>query len=107
MAAITQPVTFNVFARNNRKDGTYYTAVHAVVQLRVGWSSWLNGDTIASVAWTVASGLTQESTTNTTTAATIWLSGGTAGTDYEVTCRITTASGRIADRSFVVRVVEQ
>lgn len=83
----------------------FYKDPDASLDYRVDWEDWLNSDTISSVAWTVGSGLTQGTTTNTTLVATIWLSGGTAGTDYEVTCRITTASGRVNDRTFVVRVV--
>ena len=73
----------------------------------VDWSSWLGADTIASVAWTVETGITQASTTNTTTTATIWLSGGEAGTEYTVTCRVTTAAGRIDERSIVVKVAQR
>lgn len=70
------------------------------------WSDWLEGDTIASVVWVVPAGITQTTQSNTTTAATIWLSGGTDGTTYEVTCRITTAAGRTADRSARIPVRE-
>ena len=85
----------------------FYKDPNAKLDYRVDWSAWLNGDTVATVAWTVPTGLTKTSETNTTTAATVWLEGGTAGVDYRIVCRITTAAGRIADRSFVVRVVEQ
>lgn len=69
-----------------------------------GASGWLGADTIASVAWTVPAGLTSDANTSTTTTATIWLLGGTASTDYTVTCRITTAAGRIDDRSLLIQV---
>lgn len=65
---------------------------------------WLGSDTIASATWVVPSGLTKGSETNTTTTATVWLSGGTVATDYTVTCRITTAGGRIDDRSLLIQV---
>lgn len=73
----------------------------------VDWEDWLNGDTISSVAWTVPSGLTTYSTSNTTLIATIWLSGGTHGTDYTVTCQITTAGNRIDQKSFKIQCREQ
>lgn len=76
----------------------------AVLDYRVDWSAWLSTDTIASVVWTVPSGITQASATNTTTSATIWLSSGEAGTDYLVGCRITTAGGRTDERSILVSV---
>lgn len=79
----------------------------ARLDYEVNWSAWLDSDTIASVAWTVPSGITNYSTSNTTTAATIWLSGGTHGQEYLVTCQITTTGGRINQRSFKVVVRDQ
>jgi hypothetical protein len=55
----------------------------------------------------VPSGITQYSTSNTTTTATIWLSGGTAGQDYEIVCQITTAGGRIDQRTVKIQVREK
>lgn len=75
-----------------------------VLDYSIDWSSALGADTISSVTWTVPSGLAMESQSNTTTAATIWLSGGAAGTVYEVTCRIVTAGGREIERSASLRV---
>ncbi len=80
---------------------------NAVLDYKVDWATWLSTDTIATVAWTVPTGITQTSTSNTTTTATIWLSGGTAGTTYEIVCRITTAGGRTDDRTIGIRVEEQ
>ena len=74
------------------------------------WANWLaysTGDTIATAAWTVPAGLTTVSVSNTTTLATIWLSGGVAGTDYTVDCKITTAQGRTAERSIILAVRER
>lgn len=67
-------------------------------------TGWLQGDTIASVTWTVPTGIVKDSNTNTTTKGTVWLSGGTAGTDYLVTARFVTASGRTHDVSLLVKV---
>lgn len=74
---------------------------------QVDWSAWLDSDTISAVAWTVPSGITNYSTSNTTTVATIWLVGGTANADYEVVCQITTAGGRIEQRTIKIQVREQ
>ena len=89
----------------------------AVLDYSLAWDEWLDGDTISSASWTVASGLTKGSesinsgavTLNgvprpASSVTTVWLSGGTAGTNYTVTCRIVTAAGRTEDRSFQVRV---
>lgn len=51
-------------------------------------------DTIATSTWIVQPGLTKNSDTHTATTATVWLSGGVLGTEYEVRNVITTAGGR-------------
>jgi aryl-phospho-beta-D-glucosidase BglC (GH1 family) len=79
----------------------------SVLDFKVDWSEWLDGDTIATAVFLVDSGITEDSSTNSDTAATIWLSGGTAGVDYNVVSRITTAQGRTADRTIIVPVAEK
>lgn len=72
----------------------------------IDWSEWLaTGETISTSVWTVATGITEESDSNTTTTATLWLSGGTAGTDYTAANKITTSAARIAERTLTIRVV--
>ena len=64
------------------------------------WSAWLGAtDTIASHTFIAETGLTINSSSNTATTATVWLSGGTLAETYDVTCRITTTSGRTEDRT--------
>lgn len=71
----------------------------------VNWSEHLtSGDTITTSTWVAASGLTSSAPSATTTTTTIWLSGGTAGTEYRVTNHVITAQGREFERSFVVNV---
>lgn len=72
----------------------------------IDWEDWLGTDTIASVTWTVPTGLTKDSQSNTTTVATVWLSGGTADTLYAVECRIMTAGGRTQDKTVYLRVAQ-
>ena len=79
----------------------------ALLDYQIDWSSWLGTDTITSSEWSAPDALTVESSTNSTTAATIWLSGGTAGHDYLVSNTITTAGGRTDKRSFKLSVVER
>ena len=76
----------------------------AVLDYTIDWSTWLGSDTISTSSWTVESGITKDSDNNTTTTATIWLSGGTAGTDYTVTNTIVTAGGRTDQRSLLIAV---
>ena len=80
---------------------------NATLDYKLDWSAWLTTDTISTVTWTVPTGITQTAATNTTTSATIWLSGGTVGTRYTVVCRITTTAGRIDERSLLVSVQQK
>ncbi len=81
---------------------------NALLDYTVDWATWLDTDTISASSWTVPSGLTQASPapSNDSTTATIWLSGGAAGSWYAVTNRITTAAGRINDASIFIHVQE-
>jgi hypothetical protein len=66
---------------------------------------WLSsGETITDSVWTVQTGLTKDSESNTETTTTVWLSGGTAGEVYTVANQITTSAGRIDERTFGIVV---
>jgi hypothetical protein len=72
-----------------------------------GPSDWLAaGETISTITITAASGLTVNSSsiTDTSTSATVWLSGGTAGTEYTLACKITTSAGRTDERTITISV---
>lgn len=62
------------------------------------------GDTVSTSSWVVESGITKDSDTKTTKTTTVWLSGGTAGTDYTLTNRVVTAQGRTYEQSFILTV---
>ena len=79
----------------------------AVLDYLFDWSDWLGADTIASHTVTAAAGLTVDSTEATTTTVTAWLSGGTDGASYAVTCHIVTAAGREDDRTVTITVQER
>lgn len=76
----------------------------AVLDYAVDWTDWLGADTISTSTWTVSTGIAQVTTANTTTTATIWVSGGTAGRSYTLTNKIVTAGGRTDERSITVVV---
>ncbi len=77
----------------------------AVLDYGFDWSDWLNtGETISSVVWTVPTGLTKDSQSNTSTIATVWLSSGTAGQSYQVACKIVTSVSRTDERSMMIIV---
>lgn len=78
-----------------------------VADYQLDFSSNLDsGDTISTDTWTVPSGITEDNNTNTTTTATVWLSGGTAGAKYLIQCQVVTVQGRTKDRQFRVYVME-
>jgi hypothetical protein len=82
----------------------FFKDPNAVLDYQVDWATWLSTDTIVTSTWTVPTGITKASDTNTTTTTTIWLSGGTANTDYTLVNRITTAAGRTQDQSILITV---
>lgn len=63
----------------------------------------LDGDTIATAVFVLPDGLTEESSSNTSTTATIFVSGAQCGRTYRITCRYTTAGGRTRDNT--IRVI--
>jgi hypothetical protein len=73
---------------------------------KIDWSLWLTeagSDTISASSWASNStDITIDSDTNTTTDATVWLSGGVAGYSYLLTNSITTAAGRTAERTIEI-----
>ena len=80
----------------------------AVLDYGFDWSDWLaDGETISTSTWTIPTGLTEDSETETTTATKVWLSGGTAGTDYTITNKIVTSDSRTDERSMTIRVQER
>lgn len=84
---------------------TFIKDPDSALDYKIDWSSWLGADTIATSAWTISpSGLTKESDSRDDTSATIWVSGGEASRDYELTNRIVTANGRTVDRTIYVQV---
>lgn len=73
----------------------------------VDWSAWLpEGDTVAAAEW-LPGGLTVDGTSLAGAVATVWLTGGTPGVTYRVTCRVTTTAGRIDDRTMRIFVAER
>lgn len=80
----------------------------AVLDWKFDWADWLSvSETISSATVTVATGLTKDSQSNTTTAVTVWLSGGTLGQTYSVACRITTNQARTDERTLLIRVTDR
>ena len=87
-----------------------------VLDYSFDWSEWLStGDTIAASEWFIDDIVPTEglilsedylpSFTDTTT--TVWLDNGVIGQRHYLTNRITTADGRIADRTVIIKVLRR
>lgn len=75
-----------------------------------GTTDWLqSGETITDHTITATTGITVDSSAlvNTATSVVAWLSGGTAGTKYNVTCHIVTSAGREDDRTIVIMCAQR
>lgn len=80
----------------------------AVLDYQFVWSDWLDDtDELASHTIEEDDGITVDSSSRTTDAVTVWLSGGTAGSNYRVACLITTADGRTDERTMTIHVRER
>ncbi len=68
-----------------------------------------SGETISSHTVTAETGITKDSdsATDTNTSVTVWLSGGTTGNEYDITCNIVTSAGRTVERTMVIEVVDR
>jgi hypothetical protein len=80
----------------------------AVLDYVFDWTEWLaTGETIDNYTITADTGITVDSSTEDTGKVTVWLSGGTAGINYKVACKITTSAGRTDERTIWIKVVER
>lgn len=89
---------------------TFLKDPNAQLDYKFEWSDWLeSGEVISSYSVTVSTGLTKVTDSKTNTSVTVWLSGGTVNTTYEVVCRITTNSNpaRTEDRTMTFKVMER
>ena len=82
------------------------------VDYSIDWAAWLEEpETIASTTWSInpsgilAPTLGTEGASDTTRS--IFVSGGTVGQRYRLTCRIQTDAGRTVDRSLTIRIAER
>jgi hypothetical protein len=80
-----------------------------ILDYKIIWTDWLEGDTIITSSFAVdpTGALTIDSETNTTTEATVWLSGGDRGRKYKVTNHIVTAGGRESDRTILFEIKDR
>jgi hypothetical protein len=83
----------------------------AVLDYKFDWdTNYLeDGETISSHAIAATSGITVDSSsiTDANRTVTVWLSGGTAGNEYTVSCEIVTSLSRTDERSMYIKVEER
>jgi len=80
----------------------------AILDWAFDWTDWLAAaETITDHTITADTGITVGSSTKDTGVVTVWLSGGTAGINYKVACKITTSAGRTDERTIWIKVVER
>ena len=80
----------------------------AVLDYVFDWTEWLAAaETITDHTITADTGITVDSSTEDAGKVTVWLSGGTAGINYKVACKITTSAGRTDERTIWIKVVER
>ncbi len=87
------------------KIPTYSKDPDETLDYIINWATHLGSDKISSSSWVAETGITIDSDTNTTTTATVWLSGGTLGQFYLVTNTIVTDGGRTLEQSIRVHMV--
>jgi hypothetical protein len=91
------------------EENVFIKDPNEVLDYTIDYTAYLSAmsDTISTSVWafdTNASGMTIESSTNTSSTATVWLSGGSDnGKRYRVRNRIVTAGGRTVDRTILIQ----
>lgn len=78
-----------------------------ITDVPFNWAPRLEGETILTSTFLLPDGLTEESSSNTDTTATIFVSGAVCGTLYRITNRITDTGGRSWDKTYRVIGREQ
>lgn len=77
----------------------------AVLDYTIDWSDWLDGDTISTSVWAVASGTVTLATPVINGDLTqVWVSAATIDTVAAIRNRITTAAGRTDDRTLTLAI---
>lgn len=86
---------------------TFSKDPQATLDYTIDWSDFLGDDVISAVTWTLDAGIVDAGHVSSRALATIFLSGGVAGTGYNVTCHITTSGGRADDRTIKINAVDR
>jgi len=96
LTAESYPESWPTIAGQEVRDGSaVWTAVHP---------DDASVPSVQSAVWTVPTGITKDSQSESGTHTHITLSGGTDGVDYDLTCRMTPTSGNAIDQTITVPV---
>lgn len=94
-------------AASSAPVAVYEKDPNAVLDYTEDWRVWLGDDLIFTSDWILPAGIAQAGKTFSATTATVWISGGTAGTSYSVYNQITTVNGRTDKRTIKINVVDR
>ena len=80
----------------------------AILDYAFDWSAWLqDGESISTYTITAEDGITVDSYSQADGVVTVWLSGGTVGTNYDVACKIVTSYNRTDERTMTITVLQK
>jgi len=102
-------VTTDTYDVSNPAKPTILKDPDAVLDYTFDWTLYLDdiADTISSRTVIVPTGMTKVSDSIVGKTVVVWLSGGTSGSKYQITCRIVTAGGRTDDRSIFIKIKDR
>lgn len=85
-------------------DDRYTQSPDDILDYPINWQYWLAevGDTIDDSVWELETGLVKVDESFDDNTTTVWVSGGSDGADYELVNRITTAAGRVRQKTITV-----
>lgn len=75
-----------------------------VLDYEIDWTNLLGSDTVLTSQWSLSPDITGAAASNTANTTTIWVSGGTASDNFLAINRVTTADGRVFERTLQIPV---
>jgi hypothetical protein len=102
-------MTTDTYIVNSSGKSSIIKDPDATLDYTFDWTAWLAGitDSIVSFQFIIDPGIVLVSSSFLGALVTAIISGGTDGGAYNVTCRITTAAGRIDDRSMTIKIKDR
>lgn len=88
---------------------TFSKDPNATLDYSMDWSNWLaSGESLTCSVWTrTSTDIVETNTSLTTSVATIWLTGGSAGSTYSIANKVGTSGGRIDERTIDIKVLNR